>query len=313
MPARDQDISEDPPASINPYEVLGISEKATADEVKSAYRKQALKHHPDKAAPDAKEEANKKFQEIAFAYAILSEDRRRRRYDLTGSTSESVEGEDGGEFDWMDFYREQFSSMIDAAAVERFRQEYQGSEEEERDLLAAYERFEGDLDMVYEEVMLSNVLEDDERFREIITQAIRTGEVSDYSKFSKEGKKGRERRKKAAKKEAEEARELAKELGLEEKLFGKGEGKDKKGKGKKAGSGAGGGDEAGLMALIQQRQKGRAGDFFAHLEAKYAGKGAKKGKKRAAADEPPEEAFERNRKTETKSAETKTSSKKRKA
>lgn len=36
----------DPPASINPYEVLEIGEKASADEVKSAYRKKALKHHP---------------------------------------------------------------------------------------------------------------------------------------------------------------------------------------------------------------------------------------------------------------------------
>lgn len=49
MPGRDDDISEEPPSSINPYEVLGVEEKATADEIRSAYRRQALKHHPGRS------------------------------------------------------------------------------------------------------------------------------------------------------------------------------------------------------------------------------------------------------------------------
>jgi DnaJ family protein C protein 9 len=44
--SRDEDLSDEPPASINPYDVLEIDEKATADAIKSAYRKKALKHHP---------------------------------------------------------------------------------------------------------------------------------------------------------------------------------------------------------------------------------------------------------------------------
>jgi DnaJ homolog subfamily C member 9 len=46
MPARDQDLLNDPPSSINPYIILEIEENASADEIKSAYKKKALKHHP---------------------------------------------------------------------------------------------------------------------------------------------------------------------------------------------------------------------------------------------------------------------------
>lgn len=43
---RNEDLAQEPPASINPYGVLGVEEKATADAIKYAYRKKALKHHP---------------------------------------------------------------------------------------------------------------------------------------------------------------------------------------------------------------------------------------------------------------------------
>ena len=46
MPRDDDDFAQDPPSSINPYEVLGVEEKATADAIKSAYRKKALRYHP---------------------------------------------------------------------------------------------------------------------------------------------------------------------------------------------------------------------------------------------------------------------------
>ena len=44
----DEFFNNEPPKSINPYEVLGLDKSATADEVKSAYRKAALQHHPGK-------------------------------------------------------------------------------------------------------------------------------------------------------------------------------------------------------------------------------------------------------------------------
>lgn len=272
-----------PPSEINPYEVLSLAKDATADQIKSGYRKAALKHHPDKAAPEDKETANKKFQEIALAYAILSDEKRRKRYDATGSTAETLQDDD--DFDWLEFFREQTASMVDGSMIDKIKKDYQGSEEEKDDLLQSYQENEGDMDGVYEQIMCSNVLDDDERFRKIIDKAIKAGEVEAYPKYATETKAKRDRRKKRAKAEEVEAMELADELGVKDKLFGDGARGSKKGKKDDS--------EDTLRALIQQRQKGRAENFLDNLEAKYGG-GGKSGKRKN--DEPPDEMFQKNAK-----------------
>lgn len=64
------------------YEVLGVSKTATADELKKAYRKLAIKYHPDKNPGD--KEAEEKFKEAAEAYDVLSNAEKRQRYDQFG-------------------------------------------------------------------------------------------------------------------------------------------------------------------------------------------------------------------------------------
>ncbi|MFI3328279.1 MAG: molecular chaperone DnaJ [Rikenellaceae bacterium] len=64
------------------YEVLGVSKSANADEIKKAYRKAAIKFHPDKN-PDDKQ-AEESFKEAAEAYDVLSDDQKRARYDQYG-------------------------------------------------------------------------------------------------------------------------------------------------------------------------------------------------------------------------------------
>ncbi len=64
------------------YEVLGVSRTATDQEIKSAYRRQAMRYHPDKNPNDAS--AEEKFKEAAEAYAVLADAEQRRRYDRFG-------------------------------------------------------------------------------------------------------------------------------------------------------------------------------------------------------------------------------------
>lgn len=74
------------------YEVLGVSKTASGDEIKKSYRKLAMQYHPDKNPGDKK--AEEKFKEASEAYAVLSDENKRKRYDQFGF--QGVEGMGGG-------------------------------------------------------------------------------------------------------------------------------------------------------------------------------------------------------------------------
>lgn len=81
------------------YEVLGLKKGASADEIKKAYRKLALKWHPDKWSQSSDEEkktAEANFKEVAEAYDVLSDDNNRARYDQFGHAGMGGAGGFGG-------------------------------------------------------------------------------------------------------------------------------------------------------------------------------------------------------------------------
>ena len=76
------------------YELLEIQKNATQEEIKKAYRKQALKFHPDRNPGDA--DAEKRFKEISEAYEVLSDEKKRQIYDQYGKDGLPGAGAGGG-------------------------------------------------------------------------------------------------------------------------------------------------------------------------------------------------------------------------
>jgi molecular chaperone DnaJ len=94
------------------YEVLGVSKNATAAEIKKAYRKLALKYHPDKNEGDTA--AEEKFKEAAESYEILSDADKKTRYDQYGHAGMSGSGGFGGGMNMDDIFS-QFGDVFGGA------------------------------------------------------------------------------------------------------------------------------------------------------------------------------------------------------
>jgi curved DNA-binding protein CbpA len=112
---------------IDFYEVLCVTKNATTEEIKKAYKKLAIKWHPDKN-PDNTKEAEEKFKIIAEAYAILSDPEKRRKYDMGGSTdwSDYEPGPRSGGFGFGGFggFKSGFGDFTFERAEDIFRQAF---------------------------------------------------------------------------------------------------------------------------------------------------------------------------------------------
>ena len=82
------------------YQILGVSRNASADDIRKAYRKLAMKYHPDHNAGD--EQAEERFKEINEAYQVLNDEQKRAHYDRVGSAYSNWQQRSGGQggFDW---------------------------------------------------------------------------------------------------------------------------------------------------------------------------------------------------------------------
>ena len=90
------------------YDILGISKDASDNDIKRAYKKSALKYHPDRN-PNNKEEAENKFKEIGKAYSVLSDPKKKQIYDQFGEDALNGDGGQPG-MSPFDIFEQMFSA-----------------------------------------------------------------------------------------------------------------------------------------------------------------------------------------------------------
>jgi DnaJ family protein C protein 9 len=152
------------------YQVLGLQKGTDITSINQAYRKLALKYHPDRVNGNAK-----KFQALSAVHSILSDENKRKEYDETGN----LDNEDyAADFDsWYEYYRRLFPA-ITVSDIETYLSKYRNSTEESTDVIELYKRFNGDLSKIIEFVIGSDDENAIQRICSIIDQAIQTKQIS---------------------------------------------------------------------------------------------------------------------------------------
>lgn len=249
---------------IDPYETLGVLKDSSPLEIKKTYKKLCLKYHPDKLRQNNNENDKDKQQEmftkIQFAFSILNDPAKRKRYDNTGSLADYDLDDEG--FDWKDYF-ESINEKITVEMVEEDRLKYQGSEEEKYDILNNFIYYDGDFLKLFELIPHLEFTESEEqRVYKIIDKELNNLQVNDsvrksWEKYTKSRKTKVKQMLKKLAKEAKQAEELQQLL---------------KNKPKK---------DQDLTSLIKSRQANRLDDLINNLESKYKDK---KGKKRSPKD-----------------------------
>lgn len=144
------------------YDIMGLKQEATPEEIKKAYRKLALLKHPDKN-PDDKAAVDN-FQKLQKAYQVLSDPKKRERYDQWGDDGTDTFNSK----EWMnayEYYRE-LHPEISKDDFDQYIEKFRGSKEEEQDLIKFFETSKGDMRGLLENIIGSRN-EDIPRYKEI--------------------------------------------------------------------------------------------------------------------------------------------------
>lgn len=169
------------------YNVLGLKNRDEAEDpakLRKAYFRKALVYHPDKTKEKDPEVSKEKFQAISFAYNVLKNAEKRAEYNETGHVGDDNEDEDdetndGGKKNWKDYFDLIFGK-VSTSQIDAFAMKYKCSDEEQRDVIAEYKKWSGDLQKMLEYVMLSEPLDAKRWIEDYIKPAIAAGTVPDY-------------------------------------------------------------------------------------------------------------------------------------
>ncbi|CAI2342041.1 unnamed protein product [Caenorhabditis sp. 36 PRJEB53466] len=226
------------------YKVLGVEKNCDEKALKKGYYRQSMRWHPDKSnlKEEEKAEYTTKFQLLNKAYQILSDDERRKIYDETGSVDDEA-----GELkaDVLKAWRSMFRKVT-KEDIDNFMEQFEGSEQQKQDLIAAYKKHDGDIRKIQETVIGYG---DIEKLKGTLDALIDEGIIGNTKKYEATTS---EKKIKAYKRKAEkEAAEVENSTD----------------------------SHSDLVALIQGRQQERNSSFLDALAAKYAPSSSKKAKR----------------------------------
>ncbi|XP_023265023.1 dnaJ homolog subfamily C member 9-like [Seriola lalandi dorsalis] len=193
------------------YEVLGVPLSSSEAEVRRGYYKTSLQVHPDRAPQDP--QATSKFQTLGKVYAVLSVAEQRAVYDEHGIVDEESDTVKEGR-DWDEYWRLLFPKVT-LQDIVNFEQTYNGSDEEQQDLLRLYRDCSGDMDQILDSALCCGP-DDEPRVRHILQAAIDGGDLPALRAFTHENRRKKAARKRKADTERAQSEQLKKELSLDE-------------------------------------------------------------------------------------------------
>jgi len=259
--------------AVKIYIKFCIWKKADSKDIKKAYRKLALKWHPDKLKKDISEEelkeANNQWQKISIAYDILSNENSRTKYDKTGSVKDSKDyNYTDDDFSWEKYFEILYGNSVDEEKISNFEKKYRFSEDEAKEVCDLYEQSKGDLEFIMDNIPLCTA-DDYPRFVEIINKAIKEKKVKKYKKYNSDYKDAMNARKNFEEKE--------------KKKFEKAHAKEKKNKinSNRDNSNRNSSENMDELALIlQNNRKRRLDNTLNSILEKYGSQEEAKGKKK---------------------------------